>query len=83
MEAFKEQVTTVTLKLNEAEVEWLKSLVKNPDSTVINETKEDRKIRILFWDSLNLDNTSIITATLPRVPPPLATQPIAPAEVLF
>ena len=54
MEGYTETTRKVTLVLNEAEADWLKSLMQNPFNGLspMEESEEDRKMRLALWDAL-------------------------------
>lgn len=65
---------TITLTISEEEARWLKDLLEKPAfaSVPTNELIFDKKIRKLFWDTLN-------DALEPPVQPaPLPTAPARP-----
>ena len=54
MEGYIETTRKVTLILNEAEVDWLKSLMQNPFNGLspMEESEEDQKMRLALWNVL-------------------------------
>jgi len=56
MESKVEKIYTMTLKLNAAEVNWLKSLVQNPIRSDfhedVGESVEDENMRLAFFEAL-------------------------------
>ena len=60
MKATERKVRTITLELNEQEVEWLKGVMQNPiGASLAEEPKFDREMRHLFWTALNPDETDV------------------------
>ena len=58
VQATKEQVITVTLKLNKHEADWLKGLMQNPLTPNHDPAEEDeynRAMRLSFWNALGGD----------------------------
>lgn len=55
VQATKEQVITITLKLNQQEANWLKGWMQNPltpNHDPSEEDEYDRAMRLNFWNAL-------------------------------